>query len=111
MKKLLFVLALMFAFTINAQAQDKGAKKPTPQELAKIESQKLAKLLELDETKTADFYRLFELKHQTLAIENLSAERKSEMYRIVDLKIRASLNDEQMKKLESNKELFDDLIK
>jgi hypothetical protein len=107
MKKIFFALSLMLAFTINANAQES---KVNVQELAKKESAELAQLVGLSESQTTDFKQLFEMKHQTLSSQQLSAERRAELTNIMDRKIRASITPEQMKKLEANTELYDKLI-
>jgi hypothetical protein len=107
MKKIFFALSLMLAFTINANAQEN---KSNAQENAKKESLELAQVVGISGTQVADFERLFEMKHQTLEIQDLSVERRTEMLRIVDLKIRASLTAEQMAKLEANTALYNKLV-
>lgn len=107
MKKIFFALSLMLAFSINANAQEN---KSNAKDNAKKESLELAELVGISGTQVADLERLFEMKHQTLEIKDLSEERKTEMSRIVDLKIRASLTGEQIQKLEANTELYNRLI-
>jgi hypothetical protein len=107
MKKIFFALSLMLAFTINANAQEN---KSNAKENAKKESAELAQLVGISGTQVADFERLFEMKNQTFEIKDLSEERKTEMSRIIDLKIRASLTPEQMAKLEANKALYNKLV-
>lgn len=104
MKKFIAVLTLMLAFTINANAQDK--KELTTAEKGKKEAAALSEFLGLDATITADFERLFEHKHRTLSDKTLSPERRAEVSRIIEMKISATLNDEQMEKLRANKELL-----
>ena len=41
-----------------------------------------------------------------MAEEGLTSERKNELTRIIDAKLRASLSDEQMEKLDKNSELL-----
>ena len=50
------------------------------------------------------------MKQDVLLDANMSEERKSEMKRVVEAKIRATLDGEQMEKLESNPELFKRLM-
>lgn len=104
MKKLIFILTLIFAFTFNVNAQDKKA---SLEEKAKKEASMLAETVGLNDTQTEDFYRLFEMKYRTLEDATLSAERKTEFLNIVLLKTQASLSEAQLKKLEANTELFD----
>jgi hypothetical protein len=108
MKKFIAALTLLLAFSINANAQDK--KELTSAEKGKKEAVALSQYLDLNETMTSDFERLFEQKHRTLEDKTLSQERRSEVARIIEMKIRATLSDAQMEKLTSNKDLFKSLI-
>ncbi len=103
MKKLIFVLTFIFAFIFNVNAQDT---KLSIEDNAKKEAAMLAETVGLTETQTQDFYRLFEMKYQTLGDKELSTERKQEFLNIVMLKIQASLDEKQMKKLEADTELL-----
>lgn len=98
MKKLLFIFTLICAFSLTANAQDQKLK---PQDKAKKDATELAELIGLTPTQTEDFSRLFEMKYQTLEIKDLSEERKSEMARIVEMKIRASISDKQAQILDA----------
>lgn len=122
MKKLIAALTLALAFTINANAQDKkttvnadkaktqSAQQLTAGEKAKNEAAELTQFLGLNETQNADFQRLFEQKHRTLEDATLSQERRNEVSRIVELKIRATLDGNQMDKLDKNPELLKKLV-
>jgi hypothetical protein len=118
MKKLIAALTLILAFSVNANAQDKKesnaalkqTKELTAAERGKKDAVALAQYLELNETMTADFQRLFEQKYKTLEDKALSQERRTELSRIVEMKIRATLTDAQMEKLQTNKDLFKSLI-
>ncbi len=107
MKKIFFILTLILAFSLNANAQEKRTK---VQEISKNESTEVATLLGLNETQTADLCRLFEMKNETLSFENISEERKTEMSRIIDLKLRATLTPEQISKVEAKGDLYSRLI-
>ncbi len=104
MKKLIFVLTLLFAFTINANAQEK---RTSVEENATKETAMITQTAGLTKTQSEDLYRLFEMKYRTLEDPSLSVERKEEFLKIVMLKIQASLNEEQMKKLEADTALMD----
>jgi len=103
MKKLIFVLSFIFAATVNVNAQDT---KLSNEDNAKKEAAMLAETVGLTETQTEDFYRLFVMKYETLADENLTIERKQDFLNVVMLKIQASLDEKQMKKLEANNQLL-----
>lgn len=108
MKKLIAALTLFLAFTINANAQDKNAS--TPLERGTKEAAELTEYLGLNETQNADFTRLFEQKHSILDDKNLSTERRTELSRVIEMKIKASLDGNQIEKLEKNTVLFKKLI-
>ena len=99
---------LLFAFSINANAQDK--KSTTSLEKGKKEANELTQYLGLDETQNANFIRLFQQKHSILETPDLTEERKRELTRVIEAKIRASLDAKQTDKLEKNPELFKKLI-
>ncbi len=105
MKKLIFIVTLLFAFTLNVNAQD--TKLTTAQENAKKEAAMLAHTVGLDESQTRDYYQLFEMKYNTLEDKELSAERKKEFLHIVMMKIQAGLSEKQMKLLEADTALLD----
>lgn len=107
MKKIFFVFALLLAFSISASAQEKKA--ATAQESAKKDAVELANLVKLDSEMTENFVRLFEMKYQILEDKNLSSERKEELERVMEAKIRATLDAKQMSLLEGNKALFERL--
>jgi len=119
MKKIIAALTLLLAFSISANAQNKKSttaekvqekKELTSVEKGKKEAEELTAYLGLNDTQNADFYRLFEQKHRTLEDKNLSVERRKEVARIIEAKIRASLDGNQIEKLEQNPELFKKLI-
>ena len=106
MKKIVALLSLFFAFALTANAQ---ATKPSPEEAAKIDAARMAEFLGLKGAQSDEFITLFVLKHQTLSDPKISDLRKSEMSRITEEKIRASLTPEQLRKLEQNPEVFSSL--
>ena len=50
--------------------------------------------------------KLFFVKHDTLKQTGLSAERKAELKRVIDAKLRATLTPENMEKLDKNEALL-----
>ena len=105
MKKLIAVLTLFLAFTINANAQDKNT--PTSSlEKGKKEAAELTEYLALDKSINEAFTRLFEQKNSILEDKNLSQERKTELSRVIEAKIRATLDAKQTERLEKNPELL-----
>jgi hypothetical protein len=103
MKKLLFILTLICAFSINASAQES---KLSSQDLARKDAAELTELVGLKDGETENFFRLFETKYTILEDKNLSQERKTILSNTIEAKIRASLNEKQIAVLEANPELF-----
>lgn len=111
MKKIIAVLTLLLAFSINASAQDKsGYVGLTNTEKANKQASELSEYLGLDKTMQTNFASLFEYKFQVLNDKLATQERKTEMSRIVEAKIRGSLDGTQMEKLEKNPDLLNRLI-
>jgi len=111
MKKIIAALMLLLAFSMNVSAQEtKGYVGLNATEKGKKQAAELSEYLQLDATMNQNFAMLFEQKSQILDDKSVSAERKAEMSRIVDAKIRASLDQNQIEKLEKNPELFKKLV-
>jgi len=117
MKKLIAAVTLMLVFSISANAQAKKAvvKEVTettlsPEVAAKKNADELTQFIGLKEDMTLNFERLFKMKQEVLLDKNMSDERKAEMRRVVELKIRATLDYEQMEKLDKNPELLKRLL-
>lgn len=111
MKKLIAALMLLFTFSLTANAQEtKGYVGLDSTQKAKKQAAELGEYLGLDATTTTNFAMLFEQKFQILDDKNVEAERKAEMSRVVEMKIRASLDGNQMEKLEKNPDLLKRLI-
>ena len=108
MKKIIGALILLLAFSINANAQSK--KSQTASDKAKKETAELTQYLSLDQTTSDNFYRLFEQKESVLETKDISAERRAELSRVIEAKIRATLDAKQTERLEKNPELFNRLI-
>lgn len=113
MKKLVFIVTLLFAFSSAATAQNKKTAvaatvgvKQSPEVAATKDANDLKALLSLNDTRTLDFYNLFKMKYETLAVPDLSAERKTELKSIIDQKIRASVDATEMAKIEANSVLY-----
>ena len=121
MKKIVFVLTAILAFSLNSSAQTKteltkdemakqeSLKKQNPEVNAKNDALELTKFLGLKENQTNDFYRLFEGKYKALQ-NDLSPERKAELSRVMEAKIRATIVDDLMLKLEKNEALYKRLV-
>ncbi len=120
MKKIIFFTALFFGLSFLASAQENkntvaskaklDYSKINVQEYAKKDATELGTLLTLNQTQTRDFYNLFEMKYSVLNNENLTPERETEIKKVTEAKIRASLDANQMQILEKDKVLFERLI-
>lgn len=99
MKNLLGALVLFLAFTVNASAQE-TFKKVDEKVEAKTNLTALTEVVTLQGTLGEDLFRLFEYKYRNLN-ENLSAERKVELAKIIEAKLRATLSQAQMQSIES----------
>jgi hypothetical protein len=98
MKNLLGALVLFLAFTVNASAQE-TFKKVDEKVEAKTNLTALSEVVTLQGTLSEDLFRLFEHKYRNLN-ENLSAEKKAELAHIIEMKLRATLSDDDMQKIE-----------
>ncbi len=111
MKKIIAVLTLFLAFSLNANAQDKsGYVNMNATEKAKKQASELSEYLGLDSTMNENFFRLFEQKFTILDDKNIKPERKAELARVIEAKIRGTLEGELLDKLEKNPELLQKLI-
>lgn len=106
MKKLvsLFVFILAFSFNTNAQ----GLK--TAEELGKQDAQAVAKYLEISGQVVTDLQGLFTMKHETLLMEGISADRKKVLAEIVEAKLVATLDPTDIEKLKLEPEMYKKLI-
>lgn len=104
MKNLLGALVLFLAFSMNASAQEKFRKVDEKVE-AKTNLEALSQVIQLDAKLSQDLIGLFEYKYRTLN-ENLSAERKAELTKIIELKLRATLTPDQMLSIEKKEGLL-----
>ena len=107
MKNLLGALVLFLAFTVNASAQE-SFKKVDEKIEAKANLEALSKVITLEGTLSEDLLHLFEYKYRNLN-ENLSADKKAELARIIEMKLRATLDEKQMINLEKKEGLLKQL--
>jgi hypothetical protein len=109
MKKIFFILTLLLAFSITANAQEQRTAPLSTVDAAKKDAVELGTLVHLDNAMVEIFFRLFETKYMILEDKNLSVERKVELERVMDAKIRATLTQNQMSILEANNTFFEKL--
>lgn len=105
MKKIVSIFVFLLAFTFNANAQEKSFKRVDEQVEANKNLTALKEVIQLDATKSADMFRLFEYKYRNLN-ENLSEERKASLTKIMEMKLRASFTPNEMQLIENKKGLL-----
>ncbi|MGH2665678.1 hypothetical protein [Flavobacterium sp.] len=103
MKKLLPILMMLFAFSFGANAQQSKERKPFPEEKAKQETFELTKVIEVDGATQQALFQLFLKKHKDLDNETVKFTEadKQQLSSIIDAKLRATLSDDQIQKLQS----------
>nr|WP_294934423.1 hypothetical protein [uncultured Flavobacterium sp.] len=106
MKKIITLLVLFFAFSINANAQDTAQIEKN----AKKDLEALASVIKIDNNMEMPFYNLFKKKHEGLSTPNISEATKKEIASVIEAKLRASLDAKQTEALEKNKAVFAQLI-
>lgn len=111
MKKLLQILLFVFAFTMSANAQEK--RELTPAEKAKQNVLELSKAIDTngDDQFFVNMNNLFLAKHEGLAKEGITEAEKKEIYSNMDLKMRATFSENQIKQIMQQPGLYDRLIK
>jgi hypothetical protein len=111
MKKIIALLTLLLAFSINANAQEKaGYIGLNSTEKAAKQAAELSEFLGLEDTMKENFAKLFEQKFQILENKEITEERKKELSRVIEAKISGTLDSDQMERLKKNPELLNKLI-
>lgn len=111
MKKIIAILVLFFAFSFNANAQEKKtemSKKESIIQNATKDAKDLAALVELNDETIAEYTKFFIQKHRDLS-EGLSDERIEAMIPYYQSKIMGGLTVNQQSKLKENPELLKQL--
>lgn len=108
MKKIITLFVFIFALSFNANAQEGK----TANDLAKEDAYSLADYLEISSTDQiiSDLKDLFKMKHEALMVEGISDERKQVLSEVIENKLIATLNADQILKLKDKPELYDKLI-
>ncbi len=113
MKKIVSIVLLMVAFGFSGNAQSNlklesntksRDQKVNPKEEAYKDVKELSNLLELSPEVTNSFLEMLVMRNEAL-INAKSDEEKRIVYDRFGKKLLSSLNDDQLKKLHSNKEL------
>ncbi len=106
MKKLIAVVALFFAFTVSANAQDK--KNVDSSEAAKKDVAALIEKITITENLKKDFYTMMVMKHDELAQAKTKAE-KDNISTFYERKVMGGLDKEQRQTLTNNPALLKQL--
>jgi hypothetical protein len=104
MKKVIALVTLLLAFTINVNAQDK---KMSAQESAKNDIMALAAKVKISETLQKDLTTLMIMKHETMSDATLSKEKKENARQAYEHKLMSGLTPEQRNQLAK----YPDLLK
>lgn len=118
MKKIIAIIVIVLAFSVNANAQQKTAapqkvetkavEKKSPKDIKEASMNDLValkKVIAFEGTQEADLLRLFEHKHDLLK-QDLSAERKQILTQSIEDKLKATLTPEQMQKVSAQPNLL-----
>lgn len=106
MKKLIAVVALFFAFTVSANAQDK--KSSNSNEAAQKDVAALIEKITINESLKKDIYTLMVMKHDELSQAKTKAD-KDRIYAFYEHKILSGLDKEQRQTLTNNPALLKQL--
>lgn len=104
MKKVIALVTLLLAFTMNVNAQDK---KMSAQESAKNDIMALAAKVKISETLQKDLTTLMIMKHETMSDATLSKEKKENARQAYEHKLMSGLTPEQRNQLAK----YPDLLK
>jgi len=107
MKKIIALLALFLAFSINASAQDNASQ---VEKNAKKDVEALMQVIKIEDNMQMAFFKLFKKKHEGFMAPNITEATKREIRAAIESKLRATLNNEQTITLEKNKAVFSQLV-
>jgi hypothetical protein len=107
MKKIIALFVFIVALSFNANAQEGK----TAQELGKEDAQALVQYLEISGPIVKDLQNLFVEKHHVLLTEGISEERIKVISDLIEHKLAATLDANEMEKLRSDEVLYKKLIK
>lgn len=112
MKKIVSILVLLLAFSINAQAQTekKAHEKISPEVAAKSDVEACTKVIPSNgiDSYFGDLYRLFLKKHNDMN-NATSVNQKKEVSKMIEGKLEASFTEEQIKQLKDVPGLYERL--
>ncbi|WP_338376226.1 hypothetical protein [uncultured Flavobacterium sp.] len=107
MKKIIALFVLLFAFTFNANAQDRS----NAADLAKQDTQEIAQYLGLQGEVLVDLQTVFKEKHEVLLTEGLSEDRKVILSNFVETKLSSLLSQGDLDKLKADTALYKKLTR
>ena len=105
MKKIIALFVMFFAFTVSMNAQTEEAKTAAEKDLKQFNE-----VVTVNKDTQQALYYLFIKKHEAFIQQDLSDERKTEVSKVIEAKLRATLDSDNIAKLEKNKDLFNQLI-
>jgi len=105
MKKIFAILALFFAFTITANAQN------DPYKAAVDDVNALKAVVKIAASSDRIFESIFYDKHKFLLQSDLTAEMKEENFRNTEERLAFALKPAQLEKLKANTELYKKLTR
>lgn len=109
MKKIFFSTLFLIAISNVTLAQEKKAEDPKTLAQAELNALEAADI-NLDSTLKDGLYMLLVYKHDAL-IKATTDKERNHVYETIKSKIEGSFSPEQLKKLKSNKKLYENLIK
>ncbi|ESU19532.1 hypothetical protein FCR2A7T_16870 [Flavobacterium cauense R2A-7] len=107
MKKIIALLALFFAFSVNVSAQDNSVQ---IEKNAKSDLEKLMTVITVENDMQMTFFNLFKKKHEGMLDSNATEASRREISRVIEAKLRATLTPQQTASLEKNKTVLAQLV-
>lgn len=107
MKKIIALLALFFAFSVNATAQENAVQ---IEKNAKSDLEKLMTVVTVPDNMQMTFFNLFKKKHEGMSDANATEASRREISAVIEAKLRATLTPQQTASLEKNKTVLAQLV-
>jgi hypothetical protein len=111
MKKIIFVIAVLFSFSVNAQNKEAAKSVTTEQTLSNEQKAvndvtALITVITVDASLKSDLYTLMLMKYEALANTKATKAELEASLKGIEQKLLSGLNEVQRKQLISNSELF-----
>ncbi len=108
MKKVIALLIFLLAFAVNVGAQEK---KMSVGEAAKADITALTSKMKISESLQQDLLTLMTMKHELLADQTLTAEKKESALKAYEHKLMSALTPKQREQLTNDKALLKKLTR